>query len=39
VHAAILAATNAADGARAEAAQIPVDKLLPEERALIANLL
>jgi hypothetical protein len=39
VHAAVLAATNAADGARAEAAQIPVDKLLPEEHALIANLL
>jgi len=39
VHAAILATTNAADGARAEAAQIPVDKLLPEEQALIANLL
>lgn len=39
VHAAILAATDATDGARAEAAQVPVDKLLPEERALIANLL
>ena len=35
VHAAILAATDHTEDARAEKAQIPFDKLLPQERALI----
>jgi tetratricopeptide (TPR) repeat protein len=39
VHAAVLAATDHRDDARTEAGQIPVDKLLPEERALIQDLL
>jgi hypothetical protein len=39
VHAAILAATQHRDDAQNEAAQIPIDKLLPEERALTQDLL
>ena len=39
VHAAVLAATDHRDDARTEAGQIPADKLLPEERALIQDLL
>ena len=39
VHAAILAAAQHRDDAHSEAAQIPIDKLLPEERALIQDLL
>jgi len=39
VHAAVLAANGRADDAKAEAAQIKVDNLLPEEKALIQNLL
>jgi len=39
VHAAILAATQRRDDAQSEAAQVPADKLLPEERALIQDLL
>jgi tetratricopeptide (TPR) repeat protein len=38
VHAATLAATQHRDGAHSEAAQVPIDKLLPEERALIQDL-
>jgi predicted Zn-dependent protease len=38
VHAAVLAASGQADAARSEAEKIPEDKLLPEERALIAHL-
>jgi hypothetical protein len=39
VHAAVLAANGRADDAKTEAAQIKVDNLLPEEKALIQNLL
>jgi hypothetical protein len=39
VHAAVLAANGRIDDAKAEAAQIKVDNLLPEEKALIQNLL
>ena len=39
VHAAVLAATGNIDGAKTEAAHIPRERLLPEERALIAALL
>jgi hypothetical protein len=39
VHAAILAANGRDDDAKTEAAQIKVDNLLPEEKALIQNLL
>jgi cytochrome c-type biogenesis protein CcmH/NrfG len=39
VHAAILAATQHRDDAHSEAALIPADKLLPEERALVQDLL
>ncbi len=35
VHAAVLAATGHEDEARTEASQVPVDKVLPEERQLI----
>jgi hypothetical protein len=38
VHAAVLAANGRTDEAKAEAAQIPADRLLPEERALIESL-
>jgi tetratricopeptide (TPR) repeat protein len=39
VHAAILGATQHRDDAQSEAVQIPADKLLPEEKALIHDLL
>jgi len=39
VHAAVLAANGRIDDAKAEAAQIKVENLLPEEKALIQNLL
>ena len=39
VHAAVLAANGNRADAKTEAAQVPADKLLPEERALIADLL
>jgi hypothetical protein len=39
VHVAVLAANGRADDAKTEAAQIKVDNLLPEEKALIQNLL
>ena len=39
VHAAVLAANGRADDAKAEAAQVKVDNLLPEEKALIQSLL
>ena len=39
VHAAVLAANGRADDAKAEAAQVKVDNLLPEEKTLIRNLL
>jgi hypothetical protein len=39
VHAAVLAANGRTDDAKTEAAQIKVDNLLPEEKALIQNLL
>jgi hypothetical protein len=39
VHAAVLAANGRADDAKTEAAQVKVDNLLPEEKALIQNLL
>jgi tetratricopeptide (TPR) repeat protein len=39
VHAAVLAANGNMADARSEAAQVPVDRLLPEERGLIAALL
>jgi hypothetical protein len=39
VHAAVLAANDRIDDAKTEAAQIKVDNLLPEEKALIQNLL
>jgi hypothetical protein len=35
VHAAVLAGNGRSDDAKTEAGQIPVDKLLPEERSLI----
>jgi hypothetical protein len=38
VHAAVLAANSQTDDAAAEAAQVRLDRLLPEERALIENL-
>jgi tetratricopeptide (TPR) repeat protein len=38
VHAAVLAASGQIDPAKSEAEKIPPDKLLPEERSLIANL-
>ena len=37
VHAAVLAATGHPDDARAEAAQLPADKMLPEEKKLLAQ--
>jgi hypothetical protein len=39
VHAAVLAANGRIDDAKTEAAQVRVDNLLPEEKALIQNLL
>ena len=39
VHAAVLAANGRTDDAKTETAQIKVDNLLPEEKALIQNLL
>ena len=39
VHVAVLAANGRADDAKTEATQIKVDNLLPEEKALIQNLL
>ena len=39
VHVAVLAANGRADDAKTEAAQVKVDNLLPEEKALIQNLL
>jgi hypothetical protein len=39
VHIAVLAANGRADDAKAEATQVKVDNLLPEEKALIQNLL
>jgi hypothetical protein len=39
VHAAVLAANGRADDAKTEAAQVKVDNLLPEEKALIQSLL
>jgi cytochrome c-type biogenesis protein CcmH/NrfG len=39
VHAAVLAANGRINDAKAEAAQVKVDNLLPEEKALIQNLL
>jgi len=38
VHAAVLAASGQVEPAKSEAEKIPADKLLPEERQLIANL-
>ena len=38
VHAAVLRASGQSEEAKAEAAKIPKDKLLPEERTLIANM-
>jgi tetratricopeptide (TPR) repeat protein len=38
VHAAVLAASGQPESAKTEAQKIPVEKLLPEERALITNL-
>jgi tetratricopeptide (TPR) repeat protein len=38
VHAAVLAASGQIDPAKSEVEKIPLDKLLPEERSLIANL-
>ena len=39
VHAAVLAAKGRTEDAKTEAAQIKIDNLLPEEKALIQNLL